>query len=129
MQHTEKYTSTSISDIYMRMDGILEIRVKEDSEVDEAKLLENFNATIPLTGGKQVPALLDCRSHFTITNEARKLMANVTADTRSAHAVVLNSLAIRLIANFYLNVNKPSKPSKVFSNYDEAVSWLKGFVN
>lgn len=128
MQTTENRASTSIADIYMREDGILEIRVKEDAEVDEAALLENFEATLPLTGGKKVPALLDCRRHFFISSEARALTAKLASDHRTAHAMVLSSLAIRLIANFYLNVNKPSQPTKVFTNYDEAVDWLKGFV-
>ncbi len=42
-----------------------------------------------------------------------------------ATAVVVDTLAYKLIANFYLKFNKPKRPYKVFSKEEEAIKWLK----
>jgi hypothetical protein len=42
-----------------------------------------------------------------------------------AEAFVVKSLSQRLIANFYVKVNKPPIPSKVFNSEKEAIKWLE----
>lgn len=39
-------------------------------------------------------------------------------------ALVVGSLTQRLTANFYLKINKPRKPSRIFNSEPEAVKWL-----
>ena len=41
-----------------------------------------------------------------------------------ADAMVFNSMAHRLMANFYLKFNKPSRPSKAFTSIESAREWL-----
>lgn len=44
---------------------------------------------------------------------------------RKAEAFVVESLANRLIANFYIKLNRPKNPTKIFNNYDRALAWLR----
>ncbi len=44
---------------------------------------------------------------------------------RKAEAFVVESLANRLIANFYIKFNRPKNPTKIFNNYDRALAWLR----
>lgn len=41
-----------------------------------------------------------------------------------ADALVVKTLAHKLLANFYMKYNKPEHPTKVFSDMDSAVKWL-----
>ena len=41
-----------------------------------------------------------------------------------AQAVLVNSLATRIAGNFYIRFNKPTKPTKIFTNAEDAKSWL-----
>ena len=66
--------------------------------------------------------------HVTVTREAKVNAVEMEhLFPGSATAVIANSLAYKLIANFYLKVMKPKTPFKVFNNKDSAIKWLKKF--
>jgi hypothetical protein len=37
-------------------------------------------------------------------------------------------MAQKILANFYIKINKPERPTKFFNNKDEAINWLKPFL-
>ena len=39
-------------------------------------------------------------------------------------AVVINNVAQKIIANFYLKFNKPGMPTKIFPSTDKALDWI-----
>jgi hypothetical protein len=41
-----------------------------------------------------------------------------------ADAMVISTSAHKLITDFYVKVNKPYKPTRIFNNRDEAINWL-----
>ncbi|MCC6252846.1 MAG: hypothetical protein IT238_10325 [Bacteroidia bacterium] len=41
-----------------------------------------------------------------------------------AEALVITGLATRIIGNFYLKINKPKRPSKLFTSRLAAIEWL-----
>lgn len=41
-----------------------------------------------------------------------------------ADALVVKSLSQKILANFYLKFNKPAKPTRIFTNEEEAITWL-----
>lgn len=41
-------------------------------------------------------------------------------------AIVITGLGQKIIADFYLKINKPPIPTKVFEELNQAVSWVKG---
>lgn len=45
----------------------------------------------------------------------------------SAIAFLSKTIAEKLLANFFIKFNKPSKPTKAFTNESEAIAWLKQF--
>ncbi len=59
------------------------------------------------------------------SKEARQYVASkVVNSVVKAEALVLNSMALRLMGNFYLKVNKPARESRLFNNRDVAFEWL-----
>jgi len=66
--------------------------------------------------------------------------ANIAAVTRlspekrrpllvsSARALLIESLVGQVIANFFISLNKPTVPTRLFTSEVEAVAWLKTFI-
>jgi hypothetical protein len=44
-----------------------------------------------------------------------------------ADAIVISSAAHKMITDFYVNKNKPVKPTRIFSDREQAVNWLLTF--
>lgn len=43
----------------------------------------------------------------------------------AADAFIVNSIAHKIVVNFYLKYNKPQHPTKAFTNIDDARIWIK----
>lgn len=120
--------STRIADNILHNNGIIEVRLKEGAEIDTEGIKEILGATRKLAGKRKYPVLIDARVEFYTSHEARELSAQHGSLYKLAEAALVNSLAGRLIGNFYINFNKPTVPAKVFTSREEAITWLKEFL-
>jgi len=90
---------------------------------DGYELRRNF---LIFSKGNKFAVLTDASSFFSTTNELRELLASKEfTDKRFATAIVTQSMASKIIGNFFIRVNKPASPTKLFSNEEEAFQWLK----
>jgi len=97
-----------------------------NAEIDAEKHLENHKALIELAGDKKFPVLVDGPEIVFFTADAKKTAKELEPVTPTLkRAFVTNSLGHRMLINFYLKVYKPNIPNKVFSNYAEALVWMK----
>lgn len=79
--------------------------------------------------GQKMPVLVVCPEFATTNNEVLKFLSkNENFPLSKAGAYVVYSIAQRLMANFYLKINTPERPTKFFNNKEEAINWLKQFV-
>lgn len=100
--------------------------VAEGAEITLEDAEELIRIGTEITKGLRVGALVDASANFTDTNESRKYFAEQTAARQfAAVAIVTKSLAQRLIVNFYINVNRPNVPTRMFGDKDEAMKWLR----
>jgi hypothetical protein len=105
--------------------GIILLTINEGETIEEADVREMREAHLKLSHGQPFAILLDATHHFTITHEARSLIASRTfAGQLKASAFVLNSLALRLAGNFYIRFHKPANPTRLFSDKGTALAWL-----
>ncbi len=115
--------------IHSRSDGIVHVVFKEKVELD-IPLQERMMAVyIKICGDTKRPFMFSAFNDVNITKEARdnsKKLEDVYPGT--ATAVIASSLSYTLIANFYLKINKPRTPYKVFKDIPSAEFWLKKFV-
>ena len=110
----------------MRADGIVEIDFSDTLEIDVKEAKEMLAATGLLTEGKKVLVLNVAGSLTTATTAAREFAASVDASQFTlAEAYVVSNLAQKIVGNFYVNFHKPQVPTKIFTNAEEAVKWLK----
>ncbi|MCH7964015.1 MAG: STAS/SEC14 domain-containing protein [Bacteroidetes bacterium] len=72
--------------------------------------------------------IIDMTAVFEISKEARDYFANErTASIQRATALLIGSVVSRTIGNFFLGLNKPITPTKLFTDPQEAIKWLRTF--
>lgn len=77
---------------------------------------------------KPMPLLLTIEEDVIISKETREFARKLEPKQPfTACAVVVNSLAFRILANFYGIFHKPLKPFKVFNDEESAKEWLQQF--
>jgi hypothetical protein len=119
---------TQTATLSMLEKDILFVIMKEGAVVDILESDENYVAAMQLTKGNRYGALIDARHYVTLTNEAREHSSNPRFQTHViAQAVIITSLATRLLANFLIQFHKKNRNAemKLFNGYDAALNWLK----
>jgi hypothetical protein len=109
-------------------DNMLLVTMKEGAEVDLDAATENHEVAIRLTKGNKYICLVDARKYTTITDEARKYAMRPDMYTHViAQAVVITSLATRLLANFLMPFTQRNRvvEMRLFNDYDLAYNWLQ----
>jgi hypothetical protein len=122
----KKLDSFSIS---LRQDGIIQTDIELDKvmEIYHIKLGVDFIKEIYT--GEKFPLLFKVGDFSLPSQESLKYQANEDSNLyASAEAYVITSFYQKIIADFYLKINKPARPTKFFSTEKEAVKWLKGFL-
>ncbi len=115
--------------ISLRSDGIVYVFFKEYCTLDLDLQMRLFEAYHHVTQSKLMPFLFLADNGVTVTKEARDNA--ITLEEKSpcmVTAVVVTNIAYKIIANFYVQFNKPKRPYKVFNNKGEAIEWLKTFI-
>ena len=82
-----------------------------------------ISEAIELAEGNDYVILFDANKSGTISFEAREEFAR--SKKRKAVAIVTNSLANKLLGNFFINFHKPHSSARIFNEEDSALEWLK----
>lgn len=115
--------------VFMRNDGILQVDFEEHLllDIDQCKELNRVYKEEFKVG--KVPILHVTGTFMNVTKEARDFAATEEGlESSKAEAFVIHSLAQKILANFYLNINQPSVPTKFFTKEEDAVAWLSSFL-
>lgn len=113
---TLKYNKNGILEIYMHPTTI---------EVDKEQLMLLTDALAEIAGKKKLPLYIKASDFMGMSKEAG-VYATLPEVNRStlASAVLIESLAAKLLLNFYLKINKPTVPTKGFNDKESAFIWL-----
>jgi hypothetical protein len=84
-------------------------------------------ALVKVTKGRVRPLLVDFKNMKSQTKECRDYYSSDPQHiaTLSAAALVVNSALQRMIANFFLGMNKSVKPVRLFDDRESAIKWLQ----
>jgi len=118
------------SELYFDDLGILWIIHKDGTEMDIEKAKEHAEACYKMCNGNPTRMIIDARGKYAIiTPEAKDYLAHneEIIKIRKAHAILVDSVANRLLANFYFKFNKPLGPGKVFNSKQSALLWLSKY--
>jgi hypothetical protein len=111
---------------WMGKDGIARTKVKPNSEISLNHAMENSKAVNSLIEDKKFPILIDARGIRSMTRDAREFFSTRGRDTNTcAFGIIIKSPISRTVGNFFLGINKPAVPTRLFDNEENAVEWLK----
>lgn len=118
--------STDKFDCSVLEDGIVETFFKAGVQIEAEDLIRIKEMNLRMTEGRNYCVLVSADFMASFSKEARELSAseNFVMNTK-AKALVINGIGQRMIAQFYLKVNKPCIKTKVFSDRPEAIEWLR----
>lgn len=89
---------------------------------------QSVSARLLAAEGKDYVFLIDARKVNSITKEARDYLASEEGSRQIiASALVIDSKVGKLLGNFFLQINKPKIPLKLFTNKADALEWLSTF--
>ena len=95
-------------------------------DLDTAKML--YRQRLDLTNGHTYPLFADIRRILYVSREARNFLATEQACMEiSAGALLIGSSVSRFMGNFFIKINKPPIPTKLFTDKDAAIEWLSVF--
>lgn len=110
--------------------GIIENHILDKTVVDTdlTRKLKRHNHSV--SGGKPYCIFIHADPFTSITTEARKMISSkeYLNETKAvAKAIMVQSLPQRIICNFYLRFNKPHLPTRLFTDKESALEWLRKF--
>lgn len=110
---------------WMGDDGVARTRVKEGSEIvledaiANSKAVNSFDLDL-------YPMIVDTTLAKSITKEARDHFSMKGRKSKViAFAILINSPLSKIIANFFMGLNKPRVPVKLFTKEEDAIIWCK----
>lgn len=114
---------------WMGDDGICYTVVKPNAIIELEDALANSEAVKTVSMNAIYPILVNLKQIHSISKPARDhfSMQNRAAGV-TAIGMLIKSPGSRIIGNFFLGLNKPTVPTKLFTDKDKAIAWLKQFV-
>lgn len=121
---------TPNNEIWIDEDGFLVLKLINTGELDLEEVKACFEAYSKLGFGPTNKALqlIDIREDGSMSREGRDFAAENGKHFFIASAVISNSLAVRMIVNFFNAFYKHPVPFKMFANEEDAKKWLKTFI-
>lgn len=105
--------------------GVVYTRVKPAIDIELKHAQENTEFMRLLGNDEASPLLVDLREIGAISREARDHFSmKGRKGYATAIALLIKSPVSRVIGNFFLGLNKPDAPTKLFTKEVEAKKWL-----
>ena len=110
--------------------GIIENIIHNHASIEKEDVLEIKHVNKQLSGGLPYVVLIDSGTYTDITKEARELLASKEFGEKTiAKALFVRSLGHRIVAQFYIKINKPYINTKIFADREKAIEWLDNQLN
>jgi hypothetical protein len=118
-----------VAKVWLGEDGIVRVIHVPDAEVELADAEETMAAYLKIYEGKKRPLFVDTKTMKNLAREARHYYASEeAARVASAVAIIISTPLSRVLGNFYLGLSNPHLPTRLFTEEDEALDWLKGYL-
>ncbi len=123
----EFFFETDYMEIWIEQ-GIICIVFKKNLILSEEIAKDMVNERLKISNGVIRPLFADISELASVDIKARKYLAGEEAARFiSAGAIRVNGLISKLAGNIFLSVDKPLVPSKLFTDRDKAIEWLKKY--
>jgi len=117
---TEKITFS------LREDGIFCTECPPNTVMTLEDGIFSTKMTNEIQGGVAHPLLCDLSNVIKITKDCREHFAGEShAKTIAITALVVTNPISKIIGNFFMGLNKPLKKTRLFTDREKAIEWLK----
>jgi hypothetical protein len=107
--------------------GFVRATIENGAEMTLEDAREALEATERIAVGKRRPVLVDLRGIKAQTREARQFfVGEEAARVSAAVALLVGSPVSRVVGNFFLRLNVQRTPTELFTNEQQAITWLEG---
>lgn len=116
-----EYVSVSLNE------GILTGVIKTDLvDLQVAKAAVDFR--LKKYSDKAYPFLINIKQVKFVSKEARDFLASEKGCEKvSASAILINSAVESMLGNFFMRINRPLVPTRLFTDENAAIKWLSTF--
>jgi hypothetical protein len=111
--------------VALRADNLVCISIKTNEAIEVSTVKDIVNAVDKVREGAKVGLLIIASDWCIPTMEARTYLAKRQDPDKIAEAFVVKSLSQKLMGNVYLSFNKPFYPTRIFTDEELAITWLK----
>lgn len=127
MTATQK-VKTTYNEIWIDDEGFLMLKPTPGVELDleEVKVCFEVYKSLGIGPQNKILELIDARDG-SLTSEARTYAAEQGKDYFIASAIISDSLAVRMVVNFFNTFYSQVVPFKMFANEEDAREWLRTF--
>jgi hypothetical protein len=124
--YTLKELDYSDVNLKLKSNDIVYVLFKDHCTFDVDLQMRLIDYYRDITENKLMCFIFLAADNVTFTKEARDNAILIEDQSMvGASALVVSSLAYKIIANFYMKVQKPKRPLKAFGNENDAVAWLQ----
>ncbi len=110
----------------LRPDNILYTDCFPNTVMTLADGKESTRISGEMVNYQPLPLLCDLTNVVKMTQECRRHFSGEEhAKTFSKCALIVTSPISKIIGNFFLGLNKPIKPTRLFTSKEEGLKWLK----
>jgi hypothetical protein len=125
----EQTVGEAKSRLWLGDDGIVRIIWIPGADVTLEDAKETMASYLKINKGKRLPLFVDTKTMKSLAREARRYYASEeAARVASAVAIIVGTPVSRVLGNFYLGLSNPHLPTRLFSSEDEALKWLKEYL-
>ncbi len=116
-EYVEMFIENDILHFYYKKIDVIDLEIAKVCVKDRLEFSDNVS----------YPCLVDAIKIKSVTKEARDYFANEGNALITANALMVKSHVFKMIVNFFINVNKPSSPTRMFTDKQQAIKWLDKF--
>ncbi len=120
---------TRTCELFVDEFGILHVKILAGVIIDIEDAADNFLVVRDLSKGKPIIKLVDARASFKIDKKAQVFVQTENnPDKNIARAIIVNSFLTKYLTQFFLGLETPHIPVKIFTSEKKAIEWLKSFL-
>ncbi len=104
--------------------NIFHVIVKEGEKVTMEMVNEGY-AFLENYGSGRFYNIYEFKSFADVDPDVREWSSSeIDVKYTVVDAIVINSIGQKILADFYLKINKPKQPTKIFTSLDKAIEWV-----
>ena len=120
---------TNVSKTWIDDHGICHLEYFPETTLSLEESKNELKMISEIADGNPIPTLVYLINVKSVPRECRELYASEdTAKIISGAAFLIGSPVSQVIGNFFLGLNKPRMPVKLFTSKSDAIKWLLNFI-